>query len=231
MSAPGRQMILVPIQLLDQLKRTQQSIMPLMNPAKDQLLKSMSKLDTTLSDSHMPDDVKSNYIERIGKDLTTYADKVSGAAQMQPTAQVHKNITPSSVQNVLSNTFPKTLQSQANNLLTMLESRPESISWDRDTNEVSIYGKKLIGSNIVDLVGDILRKRKIPAPEYGNEFFHMLAKMNIPEELIRNRDRIAKYRTYKRSDIPVHQVVSSKRKRKFAPSKIGRQKSIKWLSQ
>jgi len=229
MTAPGREMVLVPIELLDKLKRTQQSITPLINPVKDQLLKSMRKLDNTLLDTHLPDDVKSSHINQIEKDLSIYADKVTGVIQ-QPRPQPTQNIVPTINKDVFSNSFPKTLQSQANNLLTILESKPEKISWDNDTNEVSIHGKKLIGSNIVDLVGDVLRRRKVQPPEYLNEFLHMLAKMNIPEELIRNTDRIAKFRTYKRSDIPDHPVLSNKRKRKVIGSKIGRNKSIKWLS-
>ena len=251
MAAPGRQMVLVPIELLDQLKKSQQNITPLINPVKDQLLKSMTKLDATLLDSHLPDDVKSNHIGQIGKDLSIYADKVSGVVTNQPKPQPHQNITPSTVHNVLSNSFPKTLQSQANNLLTILKSKPEKISWDPDTSEVTIQGRKLNGSNIVDLVGDIMRKRKVRPPEYANEFLHALAKLNVPEELIRNTDRISAFRSYKRTDdnVPVPVNVGSKRKRMFIPgipnesifkikrkrkltgSKLSRGKAIKWLSQ
>jgi hypothetical protein len=243
MAAPGREMVLVPIELLEKLKNRQPNITPLLNPVKDQLLKSINRLDNTLNDTNLPDDVKSNHINHIEKDLSIYADKVSGVIQPPRPPEPAQTITPTSNNGVFLKSFPKTLQSQANNLLDILETKPGQISWDSDTNEVSIDGKKLMGSNIVDLVGDVIRKRKTPPPQYFNQFLHALAKMNLPEQFIRNTDRIAKFRTYKRGgptgptfptinrkrklirdDDLYHSVLSTKRK------SMKRQKAIKWLS-
>ena len=245
MAAPGQEMVLVPVTLLNSLKNRQPNITPLLNPVKDQLFKSIHRLDNTLKDTNLPDDVKSSHINQIEKDLSIYADKVAGGQPPRPPPPqpVHATIPSTTNRGVFSSSFPKTLQSQANNLLDILESKPGKISWD-SSNEVSIDGKKLIGSNIVDLVGDVIRKRKTPPPEYSNHFLHALSKMNLPEQFIRNTDRIAKFRTYKRDGLTDHTFPSVNRKRKLIRDVDGsthtvssakrvilnRRKPIKWLS-
>ena len=53
-------------------------------------------------------------------------------------------------------------------------------------------------SNIVDLVNDVMRKRKVFNPEHSNTFAKELAKINVPEDYLRNPDRIDSIRWYRR---------------------------------
>ena len=56
----------------------------------------------------------------------------------------------------------------------------------------------MVGSNLVDLVGDVLRNRKtLSAPTYSDVFLQLLVNLNVPEELIRNKSRLAQYRSRK----------------------------------
>ena len=72
------------------------------------------------------------------------------------------------------------------------------MQWDSITNELTIDGKKMVGSNLIDLVGDVLRNRKtVSAPMYSDVFLKFLADINLPEELIRNKSRVAQFRSLK----------------------------------
>ena len=62
------------------------------------------------------------------------------------------------------------------------------ITWD-DKGAVSVEGKPLQGSSITDLVNDVVRNRKGFSPTGRNDFTQVLAKLNTPEDFIRNDDR------------------------------------------
>ena len=53
-------------------------------------------------------------------------------------------------------------------------------------------------SNIVDLVNDVMQKRKGFNPEHSSTFAKALAKINVPEDYVRNPDRINSIRWYRR---------------------------------
>ena len=107
--------------------------------------------------------------------------------------------------------MPKTFQQPANILLSELQKHPERIQWDN--NELTIDGKRMVGSNLVDLVGDVLRNRKtVSAPMYSDDFLQLLADMNVPEELIRNKYRLAKFRSLKGNSLSTPPLPALSRK-------------------
>ena len=65
---------------------------------------------------------------------------------------------------------------------------PESVKWD-NKGVVSLDGETIPGSSITDLVNDVVRSRKGYSPRGKNSFAKVLAKMNTPEEFIRNEKR------------------------------------------
>ena len=254
MVVPGRKMALIPIEMLQQI-RTKPDLTPLKNPNQDQLVKSMGKMDRILNDSSLPEDIKSNRVSQTQKDLSIYSNKIMNqqvGVPPPPPPSPSKSVLPE--QNPLfTNSFPKTFQTPANHLLTTLKNNPGVISWNADTNEVTIDGRKLPGSNIIDLIGDVLRNRKSSnPPEHSDAFLRALAKLNVPEELVKNKSRIAKLRSYKRGgddddddddggmmimNAQERQVKKAKsileRKRKLfrtPPSKIARKKRYTWLT-
>ena len=86
-------------------------------------------------------------------------------------------------------------------MLTELEKYQQRVQWDDNTNELTIDGKRMVGSNLVDLVGDILRNRKtVSPPMYSDAFLQLLADVNVPEEFIRNKSRLAQFRSLKGFD-------------------------------
>ena len=94
--------------------------------------------------------------------------------------------------------LPKTFQQPASILLSELEKFPQRVQWDDTTNELIINGKRMVGSNLVDLVGDVLRNRKtVSPPMHSDAFLQLLADVNVPEEFIRNKSRLAQFRSLK----------------------------------
>ena len=84
---------------------------------------------------------------------------------------------------------PETMQNCAKLLIQKLKDHSDIISWNHN-GQLVLDGSVIPNSNIVDLVNDIMRKKKGFNPEHSNTFAKALAKMNVPEDYLRNPDRI-----------------------------------------
>ena len=89
------------------------------------------------------------------------------------------------------------MQNRAKLLIQKLKDHSDIISWN-DNGQLVLEGSIVPNSNIVDLVYDIMRKRKGFNPEHSNTFAKALAKINVPEDYVRNLDRIDSIRWYRR---------------------------------
>ena len=78
-------------------------------------------------------------------------------------------------------TVPKTMQAKAGSLM---EHMKRNISWTA-RGELIHEGVPVAGSNVVDLVNDLLRKRKTD-PTGWQPFARQLRAMNLPMELVGN---------------------------------------------
>jgi hypothetical protein len=232
--AEGKKMALVPLDMLQQWKN-HPTLTALKNPNQNQLLKTMNQMETILNDNSLPENIKSNRVSETLKDYSVYADKIMPhRVENPPVADVLKQNN-----NDFFDSLPKTFQNSAKNLMNELKKHPETISWNPQNNEVSINGKMLAGSNIVDLIGDVLRNRKtVPSPLHSDIFLKLLANLNVPEELVKNRLKINKLRTYKHNAPGENQVERAvnkvlQNKRKFGKNighKLIRKKKHKWLT-
>jgi hypothetical protein len=81
---------------------------------------------------------------------------------------------------------PKLYQRQAELLIDRI--KESKIIWN-ERGDVSVNGDKIIGSNISDLVNDVVRKRKNVNPVGWEVFMNELKRINIPQEFIGNPDR------------------------------------------
>ena len=78
---------------------------------------------------------------------------------------------------------PKSLKTKTQVLLNLMQTS-NRISWDQ-TGAVSIDNKVVPGSNIIDLVNDMVRRRTTLRNPIGiTEFKQMLQAINIPLELV-----------------------------------------------
>ena len=111
-------------------------------------------------------------------------------------------------------TVPKSLQVKARRLMEHLK---RNVAWS-DRGELVHEGVPIAGSNAVDLVHDLLRKRKTDAPTGWRSLAKQLRTVNIPMELIGNAAR----RTYIQTD-------SLSRRSATTPRAVGSaRKSLRW---
>ena len=83
---------------------------------------------------------------------------------------------------------PVSHQRKARLLYRLLKHHPSEISWS-SRGEVTIEGVFHSGSNITDLISDVLRARKNFKPAHHEEFAVALARVNVPQELVSNPER------------------------------------------
>ena len=82
---------------------------------------------------------------------------------------------------------PSTMKRKAQLLVSLLKNNP-NVSWE-DDGTVKLYGKSIPGSNIIDLVNDVIRHRKGSEPTGWQTVAEGLRDMNIPQDVIGNRER------------------------------------------
>ena len=79
---------------------------------------------------------------------------------------------------------PNTMQNCAKLLIQKLKGHSDIISW-KGNGQLVLEGSVVPNSNIVDLVNDVMRKRKGFNPEHSNTFAKALTKINVPEDYLK----------------------------------------------
>ena len=82
-------------------------------------------------------------------------------------------------------TIPKTMKRKAEVLMERIRDDPD-VSWN-SRGEFVYKGRAIVGSNIVDLVNDMMRQRKGFEPRGRFEFARALRHTNVPQDLVGNR--------------------------------------------
>ena len=82
---------------------------------------------------------------------------------------------------------PKTMKTKAELLVRKMKADP-NIAWS-EKGELKYKGETVRGSNVVDLVNDVLRKRKYFNPQGWKTFGETLREANVPQDLIGHEDR------------------------------------------
>ena len=67
------------------------------------------------------------------------------------------------------------------------------------THDVSVKEQTLKGSNVGDLISDVMRRKAAKVPIHGSSFLKTLADLNLPESFVKNKYRISQFRSYKRN--------------------------------
>ena len=124
-------------------------------------------------------------ITHMERTMTSESDSTTPSQQLNAT---HKQIIDS---------VPKTMQNRAKLLIQKLKDHSDVISWNNN-GQLVLEGSIVPNSNIVDLVNDVMRKRKGFNLEHSNTFAKALTKINIAEDYIRNPDRIDSIHWYPR---------------------------------
>ena len=193
----GKKMALVPVEMVETMMH-KSSLTALQNPNKDQLLKSIGTVNTLNENNDLPDNVKANRQARNLKEMSVIASKLLP----KPSALTRDDIKIDNddYENRLEH-VPKTYQRAAKAILGELKHHPNRLQIDEKTNEVTIDGERLVHSNLIDLISDVVRPRKTALPPlHASRFLKLLSDINISEQLIGNKTRIKDMRNYKSKD-------------------------------
>ena len=90
------------------------------------------------------------------------------------------------VEKEIMESLPKSLKVKGQLLLDRLKAN--NVNWN-PAGELIVSTTKYDGTNIIDLVNDVIQNRKYSAPFGWQIFADQLAKMNAPQEMIINKSR------------------------------------------
>ena len=193
----AKKMVLVSAEMLERLQQPQNT-MPLTNPLKEQIVEKMSEI-RNVANNPGSDESKAHRYSELYSSYTPLANKflesrMRGQVVGKPVAA--PVIAP--VVDVVTSLamLPKTLRESGEHLLNELKRHPNRVQWD-SSNTVSIDGEVLRGSNIIDLIGNVLRTRKTKSPAHADAFLRLLADINAPDEMVRNEAESQRFRALK----------------------------------
>ena len=95
--------------------------------------------------------------------------------------------TKDAIEEEILESVPKTMKTKAELLVRKMKADPW-IAWS-EKGELKYKGETVRGSNVVDLVNDVLRKRKYFNPQGWKTFGEALREANVPQDLIGHEDR------------------------------------------
>ena len=189
------------------------------NPEKRQMVQKWNAAQEIFNDSNKPYELrKAEYDEKMG-DFHSLKNKISGfRPNYIPISGKRRMIddgdTEKSIDDIVD-LMPDNQKWNARNLMKQIQKNADDnlISWSSNNGEVSIRGKRLEGSNIVDLLDDIMRSSSGKMSKRDNPnrtaFINALAEMNAPETLIKNRNALKQFREMKEKALSSSRTVKS----------------------
>ena len=115
--------------------------------------------------------------------------------------------------------FPVVIKKKADTLLDMIKNSKGLMNFN-ESGELLLEGNVISGTHISDLIYDVLMEKAGLEPKGSEQFLKGLARLNVPERLIRNKTRRATLRNIK-------QISPSKRSSKTSISKVSKSKGKK----
>ena len=82
---------------------------------------------------------------------------------------------------------PKRMQNHAKLLIQKLKDHSDVISWN-DNGQLVLEGSIVPNSNFVNLVNDVMQKRRGFNPKHLSSFARALTEINVPEDYVKNFD-------------------------------------------
>lgn len=195
----AKKMVLVPEHTLERLQQRQ-------NVNTNPLTARLNGLDHDISDvlknNKLSDDEKvRQYSQTLQNYLSYYnqrKDQPVNVKIQQPPVPKPPEKEPQEVHNEeqeenpmerdILRTLPKSAMERGQMLLKQIKENPSVMKWD-DRGQLIYDGKPVVGSHISDLLNDLLRTNKGAAPLGWEMFTKGLAKMNTPDNLVRNSQR------------------------------------------
>ncbi|CAH1240724.1 Hypp6080 [Branchiostoma lanceolatum] len=201
-------MALVPQELLSTIQAKQQEEM---TPMVKQVLGIDSEMKTIMSRQDLPEDEKAALYQQLLQRYLTYRDKrraepvsvrlvtsnpASATAEVT-TTDVETTTSPGTVStngkedHAILEAFPKSMKARARQLLNIIKHKGGDVL-DYNQHGELLYNKQVVpGSQISDLIRDVIQRRKDFNPAGWQSFSRGLAQINTPEAPIRHPTRLA----------------------------------------
>ena len=191
----AKKMTLVPIELMENMVKNS-TLAAIENPNKEHLKKTLDSIQNLNDDNQLPDAIKANRLANKLGEASVMVDKINPRTPLNIEQDATTKIAEYGI-----HAIPKSYQRSAKALINELKNYPDQISWNEKTNEIVVNGERLSGSNLLDLVGDVVRPRKKTqyySPLHSNKFLKLLTELNVAEEFVKNKASINKMRMYKK---------------------------------
>ena len=199
-----RKMVVVPAHVLDEISRwkTEQIQKPRLppNPQISATAELQKQMQSTLNRDDLSESEKA---QTYGETLYRFqqAHKKALTKDVPETIKVGTMATDTveplqKINDRIVQSVPLQLRRKAQLLLDMLKDHPK-MSWD-EQGTLKYKGNTISGTNIIDLVNDVIRQRKQFEPTGWQTFSRGLKDINVPQDIIGNRQRwnwIRKYDT------------------------------------
>jgi hypothetical protein len=157
------------------------------NPPVEQRVKVMDTLDKKMQTILEREDLSAGErLKLYDQSFTRYLN-VHDDYRPRPVVVAPEPVTQDLIDNEILESIPKTMKVKAQLLLEKIKSSPD-ISWN-EKGELKYKGETVQGSNVVNLVNDVLRKRKYFNPQGWETFGEALREANVPQDLIGHVDR------------------------------------------
>ena len=209
-----KRMVLVPENTLERLQQRQQ----ILTPPVTQTLKNLdSEMTEILSSKQLDDEEKAKLFNQVLQRYLTYYDQRKGqplhvklttpkpVETPKPEESKEKETSkdsseletiPTAVEQEVMKSVPKLYKTGARQLLDKIKENRDLLHRN-EKGELMYENKSIPGSHVVDLVNDILRHRRGFEPVGWSVFARGLARMNVPENLVRNPQRQSAIREFK----------------------------------
>jgi hypothetical protein len=156
-------------------------------PPLEQRVKAMDTLDkkmqTILERADLSADER---LKLCDQSFTRYLN-VYDDYRPRPVAVAPEPLKQDLIDNEILESVPKTMKAKVQLLLKKIKSNPD-ISWN-EKRELQYKGETVQGSNVVELVNDVVSKRKYFNPQGWETFGEAIREANVPQDLIGHEDR------------------------------------------
>ena len=205
-------MVLVPENTLERLQQRQQ----ILTPPVTQTLKNLdSEMSDILSSKELDDEAKATLYNQLLRRYLTYYDQRKGqplhvklttpkpvetpkpeeSKESTEEPAPEKSISTTVEEEVIKSVH-KIYKKGARQLLDKMKENRDVFAWN-DKGELVYENKPINGSHVVDLVNDTLRHLNGFEPVGWSGSARGLARMNVPENLVRNPQRQSAIREFK----------------------------------
>jgi hypothetical protein len=191
-----KKMAIVPYKMLEEIHRWKTEHRPQLPPSPNlvQTVELQEDMSSVLDRNDISETEKAQkYGETLQKFQLAHKKALhpTTTTEMSATTTTNETVPESSnnptLRERILESVPSTTRRKAKLLLQMIERHPQ-MSYN-ENGELEYAGKPVPGSNIIDLVNDVLRHRKSFLPQGWEVFSRGLKEINVPQEFVGNRQR------------------------------------------